>query len=51
MYSFIARQPILDLNQNVVAYELLFREGENNCCPDIDPDQATSNILSNTEIM
>tara|TARA_B110000211_G_scaffold195063_1_gene223543 strand:+ start:15359 stop:15703 length:345 start_codon:yes stop_codon:yes gene_type:complete len=50
MYSFIARQPILDLNQNVVAYELLFREGENNCCPDIDPDQATSNILSNNHL-
>jgi len=50
MYSFIARQPILDLNQSVVAYELLFRDGESNCFPDIDPDQATSNILSNNHL-
>jgi len=50
MYSFIARQPILDLNQNVVAYELLFREGESNCFPDVDPDQATSNILNNNHL-
>ncbi len=50
MYSFIARQPILDLNKNVVAYELLFRNGESNCFPNIDPDQATSNILSNNHL-
>lgn len=50
MYSFIARQPILELNQTVVAYELLFRNGESNCFPNIDPDQATSNILSNNHL-
>ncbi len=50
MYSFIARQPILDLNKNVIAYELLFRNGESNCFPNIDPDQATSNILSNNHL-
>lgn len=50
MYSFIARQPILDLNKTVVAYELLFRNGESNCFPNIDPDQATSNILSNNHL-
>jgi c-di-GMP-related signal transduction protein len=44
MYSFIARQPILDLNKTVVAYELLFRDGESNYFPNKDPDQATSNI-------
>tara|TARA_R110000737_G_scaffold8048_3_gene23507 strand:+ start:332 stop:1543 length:1212 start_codon:yes stop_codon:yes gene_type:complete len=50
MYSFIARQPILDLNKTVVAYELLFRNGKRNCFPNIDPDQATSNILSNNHL-
>lgn len=50
MFSFIARQPILNVNQRVVAYELLFRNGEKNCFPKIDPDQATSNILSNNHL-
>ena len=50
MYSYVARQPILDLNQQVVAYELLFRDGESNKFPDIDPNQATSNILTNNHL-
>ena len=50
MFSFIARQPILNVNKKVVAYELLFRSGENNCFPDIDSDQATSNLLSNNHL-
>jgi c-di-GMP-related signal transduction protein len=28
--EYIARQPLLDLRQNVVAYELLFRESYEN---------------------
>ena len=50
MFSFIARQPILNVNKKVVAYELLFRNGEKNCFPDIDSDQATSNLLSNNHL-
>lgn len=50
MYSYVARQPILDSNLQVVAYELLFRDGEDNCFPDVDPDQATSNILTNNHL-
>lgn len=50
MYSFIARQPILNSNKKVVAYELLFRNGVKNCFPNVDPDQATSNILSNNHL-
>lgn len=50
MFSFIARQPILNINKKVVAYELLFRNGEKNCFPDIDSDQATSNLLSNNHL-
>jgi c-di-GMP-related signal transduction protein len=50
MYSYVARQPILDSNLQVVAYELLFRDGEDNCFPGIDPDQATSNILTDNHL-
>ena len=50
MYSYIARQPIVDLDQNLVGYELLFRDGKSNKFPDICPDQATSNILTNNHL-
>jgi len=50
LYSYIARQPILDIDQHVVAYELLFRDGKSNSFPDIDPNQATSNILTNNHL-
>lgn len=50
MYSYVARQPILDIDQHVVAYELLFRDGKSNSFPDIDPNQATSNILTNNHL-
>jgi len=50
VYSYIARQPILDANKQLIAYELLFRDGESNSFPDIDPDQATSSILSNNQL-
>ncbi|MCL9774419.1 EAL and HDOD domain-containing protein [Vibrio methylphosphonaticus] len=45
-YSYIARQPILDIQQKTVGYELLFRDGPNNTFPDIDPDVATNRLLS-----
>jgi EAL and modified HD-GYP domain-containing signal transduction protein len=45
-YSYIARQPILDAHKNLVAYELLFRDGPNNKFPDIEAEQATSRLLS-----
>nr|WP_202436363.1 EAL domain-containing protein [Vibrio eleionomae] len=45
-YSYIARQPILDQNKCTVGYELLFRDGPNNSFPDIDPETATSRLLS-----
>lgn len=50
LYSYVARQPILDIDQNVVAYELLFRDGKSNSFPNIDPNQATSNILTNNHL-
>jgi len=50
MYSYVARQPILDEQKNIKAYELLFRDGKSNAFPDIDPDEATSNILTNNHL-
>ncbi|MBC3766912.1 EAL and HDOD domain-containing protein [Neptunicella marina] len=50
MFAYVARQPIMDSDQNVFAYELLFRDGQNNCFPDIQPDEATSKILANNHL-
>lgn len=46
MYSYVARQPILDTDKNTIGYELLFRDGPNNAFPDTEPEQATSRLLS-----
>lgn len=43
-----ARQPIFDKQQNVVAYELLFRHSDENYSDIIDGDQASSHVLLNT---
>jgi c-di-GMP-related signal transduction protein len=43
----IARQPIFKKNENVYAYELLFRDGMSGAFPDISGDTATSRVLSN----
>jgi EAL and modified HD-GYP domain-containing signal transduction protein len=50
MFSYIARQAILDRDKVLYSYELLFRDGEKNCFPDISPDEATSKILTNSHL-
>lgn len=45
-YSYIARQPILDRQAKTIGYELLFRDGPDNRFPDIEPELATSRLLS-----
>lgn len=45
-YSYVARQPILDRKKSTIGYELLFRDGPKNTFPDIDPEEATSRLLS-----
>ncbi len=45
---FIARQPILDVKQNVVAYELLFRSANTQKMEILDDLTATSQVLLNT---
>ena len=46
MFAFIARQPILDREKKVFAYELLFRDGKSNCYPDIARDEASSKLIA-----
>ncbi len=45
---FVGRQPIYDRRLNVVAYELLFRSGEQNQAGVLDGDRATSQVVLNT---
>ena len=45
MYFYAARQPILDANKNLYAYELLFRDSIDNVFPEIDGDEATSKMI------
>ncbi len=51
MYSYVARQPILDAEQHLYAYELLFRDGKSNSYPDVCPDEATSKILAQNHLL
>lgn len=49
MYFYAARQPILDVDKNLYAYELLFRDGVDNVFPGIDEDEATSRIIEGSQ--
>lgn len=44
----VARQPIFDTNQRVVAYELLFRSGFTNHYSGVSGDQATHEVIANS---
>lgn len=46
MFAFIARQPILDRDKDVFAYELFFRDGKNNCYPSIERDETTTKLIA-----
>lgn len=46
MDTFIARQPIFNKFQKVIAYELLFRKSLNNYYEDSDADVATMSVVS-----
>lgn len=45
---FIGRQPIFDVNGNIYAYELLYRNSSSNEYPNIDPEKATIELLIHT---
>jgi EAL and modified HD-GYP domain-containing signal transduction protein len=49
MYFYAARQPILDREKNLFAYELLFRDGLENAFPNIDGDEATSRMIAGSQ--
>ena len=44
----LARQPIFDANNNIYAYELLFRDSRQNRANIIDNRYATAHVLSNS---
>lgn len=48
MESFVARQPIFNRKKQIIAFELLFRDGTGNAMPDIDGDTASSQLLTNS---
>jgi EAL and modified HD-GYP domain-containing signal transduction protein len=50
MFSYVARQAIYNVEKRVFAYELLFRDGDSNCFPDISPDEATSSMIANSHL-
>ncbi|KOA19514.1 biofilm formation regulator HmsP [Clostridium homopropionicum DSM 5847] len=50
MEVFVARQPILDKNNKVIAYELLFRSSMNNSFSNSDGDKATLEVINNSFI-
>ena len=45
---YVGRQPIYDSKQGVVAYELLFRNSDQNFAQIDNPDKATSELIVNT---
>ncbi|MDY0163147.1 EAL and HDOD domain-containing protein [Desulfobotulus sp.] len=48
METFVARQPIFNQKKQIVAFELLFRNGMHNAMPEMDGDKASSQLLANT---
>nr|WP_312291214.1 HDOD domain-containing protein [Clostridium chromiireducens] len=48
MDIFVARQPIFNCSNEVVAYELLFRNGQNNFYDNTNGDEATRNVIANS---
>lgn len=46
MNSYLARQPVLNRNKETIGYELLFRDGPNNCFPDVGDEHATHRLLA-----
>lgn len=48
MKVFLARQAIFDRSNNVIAYELLFRNGYENAYSCVDGNKATLNVIANS---
>ncbi len=50
MFSYVARQAIFDREKQIFAYELLFRDGKSDCYPDIEPNEATSKLITGSHL-
>lgn len=50
MSVFVARQAIFNRKQNVVAYELLFRNSSKNFFPDIEEGHATARLIMENQL-
>ncbi|WP_409425885.1 EAL and HDOD domain-containing protein [Pseudoalteromonas sp. RW-H-Ap-1] len=50
MSVFVARQAIFNRRQNVVAYELLFRDSPENCFPGVSDGQATARLIMENQL-
>ncbi|RIW35109.1 HDOD domain-containing protein [Bacillus salacetis] len=48
MEVFVARQPIFDDNEETMAYELLYRNNQENAFPNINGDRATADVIINS---
>ena len=48
MDAFVARQPILDRQKKIFAYELLFRSGTDNFYQSVDGESATAQVVANS---
>lgn len=49
MFFYIARQPILNRDKSLFAYELLFRNGMKNAFPDVSAEAATASLIENSQ--
>ena len=50
MKVYVARQAIFNRKKQVVAYELLFRDGVKNSFPNIADDAATAKLIMNNQL-
>jgi len=50
-FRYAARQPILNGEQQVIGYELLFRDGLENSFGNADPDAASRSVLDSSLLM
>ncbi len=49
--QYVARQAILDVNRSLTAFELLFRDSDENRCPPGDPDIASKRTIDTAVLL
>ena len=47
---YVARQPIFNADNTLFAYELLFRDSQENIFPEVCPNEATSRLIDGSFI-